>query len=418
MGTAAGQRGGEDSEGGTMRKHERGSLALVGILGLWCAGPARDPVRPGIDVLLDDSLHLVRDARVGVLTNQTGVDRAGTDDVSRLREAGIEVTAIFTPEHGFRGALDVENIGHGVDSATGLPVYSLYGDVRAPTRAMLQRIDVLLVDLQDVGARPYTYISTALLAMASAAHAGVPVILLDRPNPVGGLVQGPTLDTTLVSFIGMLPVPLRHGMTIGELARMGDDLLGLECRLTVVPVAGWARDAWFDSTGLPWIRPSPNMPDLESASHYPGTVLFEATNLSVGRGTAVAFQVVGAPWLDAPAVARDLASLPGVAVSDTVVVPARPADGKYDGAVLPAVRLRVTDRAVYDPVRLAVHLVAAIRARHSDSLRVDTLGFDRRAGQAALRHALERGVAPDSIVASWETDLRRFLALRSRYLLY
>lgn len=394
-------------------------MALAGILGLWCAGPARDPVRPGIDVLLDDSLHLVRDARVGVLTNQTGVDRAGTDDVTRLREAGIEVTAIFTPEHGFRGALDVENIGHGVDSATGLPVYSLYGDVRAPTRAMLERIDVLLVDLQDIGARPYTYISTALLAMASAAHAGVPVILLDRPNPVGGLlVQGPTLDTTLISFIGMVPVPLRHGMTIGELARLGNDFLGLECRLTVVPVAGWARDTWFDGTGLPWIRPSPNMPDLESASHYPGTVLFEATNLSVGRGTAVAFQVVGAPWLDAARVARDLAGLPGVGVSDTVIVPARPADGKYDGAALPAVRLRVTDREVYDPVRLAVHLVAAIRTHHPDSLRVDTLGFDRRAGTAAVRRALEAGQPPDSIAERWVADVNRFLERRRPFLLY
>ena len=390
----------------------------MGILGL-CAGPAFDPVRPGIDVLLDDSLHLVRDARVGILTNQTGVDRAGTDDVTRLRAAGIEVTAIFTPEHGFRGALDVENIGPGVDSATGLPVYSLYGEVRAPTRAMLERIDLLLVDLQDIGARPYTYISTVLMAMASAAHAGMPVIVLDRPNPVGGvLVQGPVIDTTQASFIGMLPVPLRHGMTMGELARLGDELLGLECRLTVVPVAGWARDAWFDGTRLPWVRPSPNMPNLESASHYPGTVLFEATNLSVGRGTPVAFRVVGAPWLDAARVAGDLAGLPGVAVSDTVIVPARPTDGKYDGTALPAVRLRVTDRAAYDPVRVAMHLMAAIRARHPDSLRVDTLGFDRRAGQAAVRHALERGVAPDSIVASWERDLGRFLEFRSRYLLY
>jgi beta-N-acetylhexosaminidase len=160
------------------------------------------------------------------------------------------------------------------------------------------------------------------------------------------------------------------------------------------------------------------MPDLESATHYPGTVLFEATNLSVGRGTGVAFQVVGAPWLDAARVAAELTGLPGVAVSDTVIAPARPADGKYDGLILPAVRLRVTDRAVYDPVRLALHLVAAIRAHHSESLRVDTLGFDRRAGQAAVRHALERGVAPDSIGASWDPEVRRFLEMRSRYLLY
>jgi uncharacterized protein YbbC (DUF1343 family) len=339
---------------------------------------------------------------VGLLTNQTGVDRAGTDDLSRLRAAGVEVAAIFTPEHGFRGALDVENIGHGVDSATGLPVYSLYGEVRAPTRAMLQGVDLLVIDLQDIGARPYTYVSTTLLAMATAAHAGVPVVLLDRPNPVGGrLVQGPTLDTALVSFIGLLPVPLRHGMTMGELARLGNDFLALGCRLTVVPAAGWRRDLWFDQTALPWVRPSPSMPDVESASHYPGTVLFEATNLSVGRGTPVAFQVIGAPWLDAPAVVRDLSALPGVVVSDTMVTPRQPPDRKYDGVAIPAVRLRVADRAAYDPVGLAVHLLASLRRHHGDSLRVDGPGFDRRAGTARLRQAVERAQPPDSIVASW-----------------
>lgn len=394
-------------------------MALAGILTLWCAGSAPGPVRPGIEVLLSDSLHLVRDARVGILTNQTGVDRAGKDDVTRLREAGVEVTAIFSPEHGFRGVLDVENIGYGMDSATGLPVFSLYQDVRAPTRDMLDRIDVLVIDLQDIGTRTYTYVSTVLLTLAAGAHAGIPAVLLDRPNPVGGvLVQGPTLDTALASFVGMLPVPLRHGMTMGELVRLGYDFLGIGGGLTVVPMAAWRRDGWFDDTGLPWVRPSPNMPDLESAAHYPGTVLFERTNLSVGRGTPVAFQVVGAPWLDAAAVARDLGGLAGVAVSDTVIVPTRPTDVKYDGVALPAVRLRVTDRAQYDPVRLAVHLIAAIRARHPDSLQVDTLGFDRRAGTAAVRRGLERGLVPDSIVASWEPDLRQFLALRSQYLLY
>jgi uncharacterized protein YbbC (DUF1343 family) len=254
-----------------MRRHERISLALVGLAALWCGRPAASPVRPGIDVLLADSLHLVRGRRVGLVTNQTGVDRRGRDDVARLREAGVELVAIFTPEHGYRGALDVENIGHGVDSATGLPIHSLYGEHRAPTRAMLESVEVLLVDLQDIGARPYTFISTTLLTMASAAHAGVPVIVLDRPNPVGGaLVQGPVLDTALASFIGMLPVPLRHGMTIGELARLGNDVLAIGCRLTVVPVAGWSRDDWFDATGLPWVPPSPSMPSLESAAHYPG----------------------------------------------------------------------------------------------------------------------------------------------------
>lgn len=389
------------------------------ILGLWwwCAAP--QPVRPGIDVLLSDSLHLVRGRRVGIVTNQTGIDHAGKDDVTRLREAGVDVRAILSPEHGFRGALDVENIGHGVDSATGLPVYSLYGSVRAPTPEMLRDVDVLLVDLQDVGARPYTYISTVLLTLQSAAPAGIPVIVLDRPNPIGGvLVQGPVLDPALSSYIGMLPVPLRHGMTIGELARFGQDALGIPGRLVVVPVKGWHRDQWFDDTALPWVRPSPSMPSLESATHYPGTVLFEATNLSVGRGTPVAFQVIGAPWLDAARVSRELSGLPGIAVSDTVVVPENPPDGKYPGMRLPAVRLRVTDRTRYDPVGLAVRLLAAVGRVHPDSLQTDTLRLDTRSGDRAVRSGLEQGAHPDSIAAAWEPGRRRFLAARGRYLLY
>ncbi|HET7038990.1 MAG TPA: DUF1343 domain-containing protein [Gemmatimonadales bacterium] len=389
------------------------------VLSLWWLCSAPQPVRPGIDVLLSDSLHLVRGVKVGIITNQTGIDREGRDDITRLRAAGVEVTAILSPEHGFRGALDVENIGHGVDSATGIPVFSLYGDVRAPTADMVRGVDALVVDLQDVGARPYTYISTVLLALQWAAGGNLPVIVLDRPNPIGGaLVQGPVLDTTLASFIGMLPVPLRHGMTIGELARLGRDALDIPARLVLVPVSGWERDRWFDQTGLPWVRPSPSMPSLESAAHYPGTVLFEATNLSVGRGTPLAFQVIGAPWLDAARIARDLAALPGVALSDTTVVPENSPDRKYDGIRLPAVRLRVTDRARYDPTRTAVHLLAAVRRLHPDSLHIDTLRLDRRAGDRAIRLGLERGTPPDSIVAGWQPALDRFKQMRARYLLY
>jgi uncharacterized protein YbbC (DUF1343 family) len=402
-----------------MRRHEWRSLAVAGLLALHCAGPVAPQVRPGIDVLLADSLHLVRGRRVGILTNQTGVDHAGRDDLSRLLGAGVRVTAIFSPEHGFRGTVDVENIGHGVDSATGLPVYSLYGATRAPSPEMLAQVDVLLVDLQDIGTRTYTYVSTALLALRAATAAGVATVVLDRPNPLGGTqVQGPVLDTALASFIGMLAVPLRHGMTLAELVRLGNESLAIRGPLTVVPVAGWRRDVWFDATALPWVRPSPNMPDLESATHYPGIVIFEATNLSVGRGTPVAFQVVGAPWLDAAGVAGDLATVPGVAVTDTLVTPTDPPDAKYGGVTVPAVRFRVTDRGPYDPVALAVRLFAAIQTRHPAALEVDTLGLDRRLGSASLRRALLRGLPLDSLLPSWEPDLERFHALRARYLLY
>jgi uncharacterized protein YbbC (DUF1343 family) len=394
-------------------------LGLFGLLGAAavCARPA--PVRPGIDVLLADSTRLVRGRRIGLLTNQTGVDRTGRDDLSRLRDAGLTVTALFSPEHGFRGVLDMENIGHGVDSATGLPLFSLYGDVMEPTPDMLARVDVVVVDLQDIGARTYTYVSTALRTLRAAAGAGVPVIVLDRPNPIGGtIVQGPVLDTAYASFVGMLPVPLRHGMTFGELLRLGNDVLGIHGALTVIPVAGWRREDWFDATGLPWVRPSPNLPDLESATHYPGLVLFESSNLSVGRGTPIAFQVVAAPWLDAARIATQLAGTPGVTITDTIVVPGAPTDHKYDGVRLPAVRLLVADRGTYDPVRLAARLLAAIERLHGDSLSLDARGFDRRAGTDRLRTAILAGVPADSVVESWRGELTRFATLRRRYLLY
>lgn len=376
-------------------------------------------MRPGIEVLLSDSAHLISGLRIGLLTNQTGVDRRGVSDLARLLEAGAQVTAIFAPEHGYRGTLDQEMIGHGLDSATGIRIFSLYGEVRAPTAEMLYSVDVMLIDLQDIGARPYTYISTALLAMEAAARHGVRVILLDRPNPIGGvLVQGPVLDPAFRSFVGMLPVPLRHGMTMGELALMGNRILGLGADLVVIPAAGWQRRLWFDETGLPWVRPSPNMPDLESAAHYPGTVLFEGTNLSVGRGTPVAFGVVGAPWMSPREVIARMEVPAGVSVGDTVVVPRRPSDGKYDGMRLPAVRLRVTDRAVYDPVRAAVALLVGVRRVHGDVLVIDPRRFDPLAGGSALREAVEAGRGAGEIAAEWEVPLERFRRLREGFLLY
>lgn len=376
-------------------------------------------MRPGIDVLLTDSIGVIADRRVGLLTNQTGVDRAGTGDLERLLEAGVQVTAIFSPEHGYRGILDQEHIEHHIDSATGIPVYSLYGRVRAPTPDMLSSIDVLLIDLQDIGARPYTYISTALRAMRAAQPEEVPVVILDRPNPIGGVaIQGPVLDTAFASFVGMLPVALRHGMTLGELARFGNAVLDIHADLTVVPVAGWTRGQWFDDTGLPWVRPSPNMPSLESATHYPGVVLLEGTNLSVGRGTPIAFRVIGAPWLRPSTVIAALGSVPGVGLADTTVTPAGPSDGKFDGVRLPSVRLQVLDRGAYDPTTTAIALLAAIRSTHPNRLAIDSARFDRLAGSEWLRRALERGESAAQIAGQWEAERRAFLRVREPWLIY
>lgn len=411
----------EKCEGANVRFH-RQSLALgLSVMVAGCMGRVADaaPVRPGIVVLTSDSLHLLAGARVGLVTNQTGIGPGGRSDVELLLDAGVRLAALYSPEHGYRGGLDREEIGHSVDSTTGLPIYSLYGDTREPTPAMLEDVDVLVIDLQDIGARPYTYISTALLAMRAAQREQRRVIVLDRPNPIGGrLVQGPILDTTAASFVGMLPIPLRHGMTFGELALLGNDVLGIDADLTVIPAAGWHRGMWFDETELPWVRPSPNMPDLESATHYPGTVLFEGTNLSVGRGTPIAYQVVAAPWLHPAAVRGRVGEVPGLIWRDTVITPRAPSDAKYDGDEIPALLFEVSHRREYDPTALAVRLLEALLELHPGDMAFRPAVFDRLAGGDALRVALQAGRSAASIEEAWAPTLEDFRAERVRFLLY
>ena len=333
---------------------------------------------------------------------------------------------LYSPEHGFRGTEDREGLPDGRDSATGLPIYSLYGGSRSAARAALDSSDVVLVDLQDIGARFYTYIATAAGLMRDAAQAGKRIIVLDRPNPVGGVaVQGNVraqLANPDSNLVGFLPIPMRHGMTLGELARMTDDLMGLKADLVVVPAAGWQRSMVFDQTGLPWVKPSPNMPSLESALLYPGLCVFEGTNLSVGRGTGVAFQVLGAPWLDAAKVIERLRTYPiaidGIAIEPTTFTPSAPTDGKYAGIPLHGLRMRVTNRDRYDPTKLAAAILAAVRAAHPDSFGFNPRGFARLATSAELRTAIEGGVPADTIWKAWEADLARFRAARARYLIY
>ncbi|HXF96467.1 MAG TPA: DUF1343 domain-containing protein [Gemmatimonadales bacterium] len=398
-----------------------GRFLLLGTLvGCGRSGPAQ--VRPGIEVLLSDSAHLVRGRQVGLLTNHTGIDRQGRRDVDLLvATPGVRLTALFSPEHGFQGTEDRPGLPDAVDSATGLPIYSLYSGARPPNLAGLDGLDVLLIDLQDIGARYYTYVSSALLLMREAARRGKPVVVLDRPNPIGGeLVQGQVrpAPAPLEVFVGTLPVAMRHGMTLGELVRLGNDVYGIGADLRVVPASGWRRELYFDATGLPWVRPSPNMPDLESALHYPGTCLFEGTNLSVGRGTPFAFQVIGAPWLDPDAVLRRLPDGAGVEVTAVEFTPRAPTDGKYDGVPLRGLRMRVTERSVYDPARLAVGLLAAIRAAHGDSLRFRPEGFDRLAAGPELREAILAGWEASVIWDRWTAGLEQFRGLRAKYLLY
>ncbi len=395
-------------------------------LGCAAPGPAaqsttQGAVRPGIEVLLADSVGLVRDRRVGLVTNQAGVDAAGVSDVVRLRGAGVRLVALFSPEHGFRGAADPgAAVASSIDSATGLPIYSLYGKTTAPTDAMLEGIELMLVDLQDAGARYYTYLATTVDVMRASSRRGIPVVVLDRPNPIGGLVQGNVLDPAHASPVGLLAVPMRHGLTLGELARLAAADLGLKVAIGVVPVAGWSRSMAWDETRLPFVPPSPNLRSIESLFHYPGLCLFEGTNLSVGRGSDAPFEQIGAPWLDTAAVLATAraARLPGIRFRGVTFTPARPGDGKYADSLVFGIRLEVADRASYDPTAVAVHLLAAVRSRHPDRFSWLAKHFDRLAGGPALREAIEAGSAPRVIVAGWEPALKRFRERRNPALLY
>lgn len=399
-------------------------LGAIGCsVGARAPSPAVAQVRPGIEVLVTDSAHLIAGKRLGLLSNHTGIDRLGRRDVDVLRAAsGLRLTVLFSPEHGFLGREDRSGLPDGTDSATGLPIYSLYGGSRSAARAALDSIDVLLIDLQDIGARYYTYIATAVQLMRDATRGHKRVMILDRPDPVGGtLVQGNvrlTMGDPDSAFSGFMPVAMRYGMTLGELARLANDVMGIGADLVVIPAAGWHRSVLYDQTGLPWVKPSPNMPDLESAMHYPGICLFEGTNVSVGRGTAMAFQVIGAPWLDpARVIAQlDTVALRGVDVRPTTFTPVTPTDGKYPGILLQGLQLRVRDRVAYDPTRLAVALLTALHAVHPAEFQFRAQSIDRLAAGADLRSAVEAGRPARDIWSAWENDLARFRVTRARYL--
>ena len=385
--------------------------------------PARvsAPVLPGIDGILSDSGHLLQGRAVGLVSNQAGVDGSGLSDVERLLRARVRLVALFSPEHGFRGAADPgESVPSATDSATGLPIYSLYGRTSAPTDSMLAGIDVMLVDLPDVGARYFTYLSTTIEVMRAAARLGKTVVVLDRPNPIGGAVQGNVLDWKYHSFVGALAMPMRPGLTLGELARLANLDLKLGADLRVVPVRNWRRELTLDRTGLRFVPPSPNLKDLEALFHYPGTCLFEGTALSVGRGTDLPFHQIGAPWLDVHAVLALLpvTRLPGVQFLGVRFTPERPADGKFPGISVPGIRLVLTDPTVYDPTVTAIALLTAIHQVHPDSLGLRPAGFDRLAGGSSLREALLAGQDPFAIAAGWTSDQSAWSLHRESVLLY
>jgi uncharacterized protein YbbC (DUF1343 family) len=368
--------------------------------------------------------------RVGVVANPASVDRQFVHVVDRLRAAdGVTLTAIFGPQHGFRSDLQDNMIEspHGHDAARRVPVYSLYSETREPTAEMLAGLDVLVIDLQDIGARIYTYIYTMANCLRACARHGVPVIVCDRPNPIGGVaVEGETLVTGFESFVGLYPIPMRHGMTIGELARLFNEHFGLGAQLEIVAMDGWRRDLFADEAGAPWVMPSPNIPTLDSAVVYPGTVLLEGTMASEGRGTTRPFELVGAPWADGERLAARLTAhqLPGVVFRPIVF---EPTFQKHARTTCGGCQIHVTDRRTFRPVVTGVAVIEELRRADPAAFawRPPPYEYEHRlmpidilAGSSRLREAIDAGDGAAAIAASWHDDEARFRALRAPFLLY
>jgi uncharacterized protein YbbC (DUF1343 family) len=375
-------------------------------------------VVPGIEVLLTDSVHLIKGKRIGLLTNHSGRDRYGTSTIDLLfRAPGVKLTALFGPEHGLRGVAKAgEKISSVVDSATAVPIYSLYGDVSVPTPEMLSNVDVLLYDIQDVGARVYTFEWTLANMAASAKK---PVIILDRPDPIrADRIEGNILDMKFASLVGQYPVAARYGMTPGELMKFLAGTKQLDAQILVVPMKNYKRSMWFDRTGIPWINPSPNLRNLDAELLYPGTVFFEGTNATEGRGTDDPFTLIGAAWLtDNAAIVAELneLKLPGVRF-DTATRTIE-AGYKFAGQTIPMIKVRVTDRDKVRAVELGVRMLRTIYARHQKNWAWREKSIDRLAGTDKLRAAVENNTV-DALLKAWDADAAKFAAQIKPYLLY
>jgi uncharacterized protein YbbC (DUF1343 family) len=379
--------------------------------------PPALPVLPGIDVLARDGFAPLKGKRVGLVTNHTGRAADGTSTIDLIHRANdVRLVALFSPEHGIRGILD-DNVPRSRDENTGLPIYSLYGDTRRPTETMLAGVDVMVVDLQDIGTRFYTYMATLGYVLEEAAKRQIAVVVLDRPNPINGWqIEGPSADAPFAGFNAYFPaMPIRHGMTLGELARLFNDENKIGAQLTVVPVANWRRDYWFDHTSLTWVNPSPNMRNLNQATLYPGIGAIEYSNISVGRGTDQPFEQIGAPWIDGRALAAALnaRNLPGIRFYPVAFTPTT---SKYANERCEGVFMVISSRTALQPVRVGLEIAAALWKAHADKYRMENT--DRLFGS---REALERvrlGEDPARVAATWTTPEARWRRLRAKYLLY
>ncbi len=387
-------------------------------------------VKTGADLLFEKHIGLVEGKRLALVTNHSAVLSNGKHLADALVEnLKTKLVVLFGPEHGIRGQAPAgKSVRDSIDPKSGIPVYSLYGRINKPTAEMLRNVDVLIFDIQDIGARFYTYESTLSLAMEAAAENRIPFIVLDRPNPITGTrFDGFVLVDSLRSFVGMHRIPVAHGMTMGELATMinqeGWLKNGVRANLNVVRAEGWKREMWYDETKLKWIGPSPNMPSLQTAIVYPGTCLFEGTNLSEGRGTEKPFEYIGAPFVNGKQWADELNSLrlPGITFEPIVFVPQEiqnvVATPKHKGVRCEGVFLHVWDRNTYEPLKSAVHMLSSAK-KLFPMFQWRTSSIDRLAGTPKLRTSIDAGMTPENIVESWKEELERFKVLRNRYLIY
>jgi uncharacterized protein YbbC (DUF1343 family) len=398
---------------------------IVVLLSSYSQSASETGVVPGLEVLLGEKKALIEGKRVGLITNHSGVDRNMRHAIDLLSHMpGVKVTALFAPEHGIRGMAQAgDKVVDIVDERSSVPIYSLYGTIRRPTSEMLNNVDVLVYDIQDVGVRFYTFISTLGECMAAAAEKGIPFILLDRPNVLADTgIEGRMLDIArFKSFVGAYAIPIRYGWTLGELAGFIKDNikkdLGKELELTVVKVKNWKRAMWYDQTGLSWIPPSPNIPSLATATVYPGMCLIEGTNISEGRGTTLPFEMIGAPWIDGYKLADELNALklPGVLFRPASFTPNL---SKFQGQGCQGLQLIVTDRMRFRSVRTALYILSTLRKEYPNQFQWRDSSIDRLSGSDDVRKAIDQGIPVDKILASWEDGLKAFDALRSRYFLY
>jgi uncharacterized protein YbbC (DUF1343 family) len=400
-----------------------GLILFTACAGLLAQGTASSPgpVRPGIETFLSDVPAKVQGKRVGLITNHAGIDRAGTPDIDLIAaRKDMTLVALFAAEHGIRGdAAAGEKIANARDEKTGLPIHSLYDtEDRGPTPAMLAQVDALVYDLPEVGGRTWTYVSTMALAMQAAAKKGIPFVVLDRPNPIGGeIVEGALLDPAFKSFVGMYPIPARHGMTVGELARYFNEAFGIGADLVVARAQNWRRSQWFSDTGLPWRNPSPNLRSPAALNNYPGTVYFEGTNLTEGHGTDRPFEQIGAPWLNAAAVVKTMNDrrLPGIRF-EAITMAVAPGAGKFPGQTIPAIRFAITDREAYRPVRTSLLLIDEIRRQHPKEFAWGR-SIDRLTGSDKVRQAIDGGTLA-SLLEAWDREAATFRDRRKAFLLY